>query len=188
MAHTSQDRNFLRDVAYPTMRKWSQDCCKTHVNIQLILLSKHFNSQDCENDTVANAGAQANQGHFQFDSAIFEGCYLSTQICSWVLTPTTIHKDVKDNKLAEPDRNTNRLIPAFLDKTSPVISTGETKSAKGPTTIREMVLEIDRILTWCAAGEPSINCPENHPVNDGGRAITIVPIFDITISDYVKTF
>jgi hypothetical protein len=119
----------------------------------------------------------------------FEGIYLSSQTCSRVSTPTAIHKNVKDNKLAGPDKNTNRLILGLLRKTtSPVVATGEKKSAKGPMTMRETVLEIDKSLTWCAAGEPLINCPEYHPADDGGTAITIVPIFDITISDYVKTF
>ena len=64
-------------------------------------------------------------------------------------------------------------------------TTGETKSATGPTRSLEIVLERESILTCVDVAEsvdgiPTTDTPEGD--EEGGRDSTIVPIFEITIS------
>ena len=93
------------------------------------------------------------------------------------------------SKIVEPTRNAIRLTRCFLGYCwSPLgeyDTTGETKSATGPTRSLEIVLERESTLTCVdvaesADGMPTKLVPEGDEA--GGRDSTIVPILESTIS------
>ncbi len=59
---------------------------------------------------------------------------------------------------------------------------GEIKSAIGPTSRRETVLARDRSRTWVDVAMAAEGMDASEADEDGGREVTIVPTFDITIS------
>lgn len=61
---------------------------------------------------------------------------------------------------------------------------GDTKSARGPTAIRPKVFEAEISVTWNAADESSKFAPVVELSEEVGRDTTMVPIFEIIISDY----
>jgi hypothetical protein len=98
--------------------------------------------------------------------------------------------NVSESNKAAPVRNENRLMKCFRgnvripDGKNPAI--GETKSAKGPTIIRDTVFAIDKSFT-CNAAEELEADPRTSVERYGaaGRDSEIVPMFEMTISDYV---